>query len=124
LFLAANNFFWQVRRDGTTLTRVKLWRDVGRPEAALVGVQYAGSNHGENQAGFVVRDSSSWAFAGTQLADGASFGRFGIEIDARTAASPAGTELLASIPDAVGVGRNAEMTYYETPRGARVFAAG
>src|SRR5438552_6381548 len=26
LFLAANNFFWQVRRDGTTLTPVKLWR--------------------------------------------------------------------------------------------------
>jgi hypothetical protein len=124
LFLAANNFFWEVQRDGTTLRRVKLWRDVGRPEAALVGVQYAGSNHGENQAGFVVRDASSWAFAGTGLSDGASFGRYGIEIDARAEASPPGIDVLASIPNAVGPGRNAEMTYYETPAGAKVFAAG
>jgi hypothetical protein len=124
LFLAANNFFWEVRRDGSALTRVKLWRDLGRPEAALVGVQYAGSNHGENQAGFVVRDASSWVFAGTSLSTGASFGRYGIEIDARTPASPPGTQLLASIPNLLGPGRNAEMTYYETPSGAKVFAAG
>jgi hypothetical protein len=31
---------------------------------------------------------------------------------------------LASIPDLMGIGRSAEMTYYETPRGAKVFAAG
>jgi hypothetical protein len=124
LFLAANNFFWKVARAGSLLTRVKLWRDLGRPEAALVGVQYAGSNHGENQAGFVVRDASSWAFTGTGLADGASFGRYGIEIDSRAAASPAGLDVLATIPDAVGSGRDAEMTYYETPAGAKVFAAG
>ena len=51
-------------------------------------------------------------------------GRFGFEIDARAAASPPGTQLLASIPDLMGPGRSAEMTYYETPRGAKVFAAG
>jgi hypothetical protein len=106
------------------LARVKLWRDLGQPEAALVGVQYAGSNHGEHQAGFVVRDASSWAFAATGLANGASFGRYGIEIDARSAASPPGTQLLASIPDLLGPGRSAEMTYYETAAGAKVFAAG
>jgi hypothetical protein len=32
--------------------------------------------------------------------------------------------LLAHIPDLLGRGRSAEMTYYETPRGAKVFAAG
>ena len=58
------------------------------------------------------------------LALGGSFGRYGIEIDARTSASPPGTVLLASIADAVGPGRTAEMTYYETPAGAKVFAAG
>ena len=32
--------------------------------------------------------------------------------------------MLARIPDAFGPGKSAEMTYYETPRGAKVFAAG
>jgi hypothetical protein len=125
-FLAANNFFWKVRRDGDHLTRVALWRDLGRPEAGLVGVQYVGSDHGERQAGFVVSGAAvdPWVFAGTGLADGSLFGRYGIEIDARTSASPPGTRLLAQIPDLLGPGRSAQMTYYETPAGAKVFAAG
>jgi hypothetical protein len=32
--------------------------------------------------------------------------------------------VLASIPNLMGPGRSAEMTYYETPAGAKVFAAG
>jgi hypothetical protein len=32
--------------------------------------------------------------------------------------------VLASIPNLMGPGRTAEMTYYETPAGAKVFAAG
>jgi hypothetical protein len=32
--------------------------------------------------------------------------------------------VLARIPDLFGPGRSAEMTYYETPAGARVFSAG
>jgi hypothetical protein len=66
---------------------------------------------------------STWAFAGTGLGDGDKFGRYGYEIDARADSSPPGTRLLASIPSLMG-GRSAEMTYYETPGGARVFAAG
>jgi len=62
--------------------------------------------------------------ARTGLADGDVFGRYGIEIDARTAASPRGIQLLARIPGLLGSGRSAEMTYYETPSGAKVFAAG
>ena len=125
-FLAANNFFRQVTRSGRWLVRGRLWRDVGRPEASLVGVQYAGSNHGEKQEPYVVRGGSSapWLFAGTGLTDGDQFGRYGIEIDARTPASPPGTQLLADIPNLLGAGRTAEMTYYETPAGAKVFAAG
>jgi hypothetical protein len=32
--------------------------------------------------------------------------------------------VLAEIPNLFGSGRTAQMTYYETPGGARVFAAG
>jgi hypothetical protein len=125
-FLAANNFFWKVRRDGQTLTRMGLWRRLGRPEAGLVGVQYAASDYGAQQSGYVVRSSATapWAWAGTGLTDGGHFGRYGVEIDARAPSSPAGTQVLASIPNLMGPGRTAEMTYYETPAGAKVFAAG
>ena len=69
-----------------------------------------------------------WLFAGTGLSNGAVFGQelggYGIEIDATTPASPPGTTVLAEIPDLFGPGFTAQMTYYETPAGARVFAAG
>ena len=32
--------------------------------------------------------------------------------------------VLGRVPDLLGPGRSAEMTYYETPAGAKVFAAG
>ncbi len=126
MFLAANNFFCEVRRNAEILMRGRLWRQLGRPEAGLVGVQYAASDYGAREGGYVVRGAATapWAFAGTGLHDGDRFGRYGIEIDARSASSPPGTQLLASIPNLMGPGRTAEMTYYETPAGAKVFAAG
>ncbi len=126
MFLAANNFFWKVRREGRRLVKEKLWRDAGRPEAELVGVQYVGSDQGQRQGPYEVTGAgvAPWLFAGTGLRDGSRFGRYGIEIDARSPASPRGVQVLARIPDLMGAGRSAEMTYYETPRGARVFAAG
>ena len=125
-FLAANNLYRRVDRVGQKLVRRGLWRKLGRPESGIVGVQYVGSDHGQRQAGYTVTGAVSvpWAFAGTGLADGGVFGRYGIEIDARTAASPRGIQVLAHIPDLLGPGRSAEMTYYETPSGAKVFAAG
>jgi len=124
MFLAANNFFWKVGREGQRLSRVRLWRSAGRPEAGLVGVQYAASDYGAHQAGYRVSGAEPWAFAGTALHEGDVFGRYGIEIDSRSAASPPQTRVLATIPDLMGPGRSAEMTYYETPAGAKVFAAG
>ena len=124
MFLAANNFFWKVRRDGQRLTKVALWRSLGRPEAALVVVQYVASDYGRRQGPFRLTGSDPWAFDVTGLGAGGSFGRYGIEIDARSAASPPQTRLLATIPDLMGPGRSAEMTYYETPARAKVFAAG
>jgi N,N-dimethylformamidase beta subunit-like, C-terminal len=126
MFLSANNFFWKVRRDGRLMTKVALWRRIGRPEASLVGVQYVASDYGGRQGGYLVQSATvaPWAFAGTGLADGDRFGRYGFEIDGRAPESPPGTRVLASIPDLMGPGRSAEMTYYETPAGAKVFAAG
>jgi hypothetical protein len=125
-FLAANNMFWHVRLEPPLMTKVALWRDQGRPEAALVGAQYVGSNHGSVQAPFVVTGAADapWLFAGTGLANGSTFGRYGIEIDATGPASPPGTIVLARIPNLLGPGKSAEMTYYETAAGAKVFAAG
>jgi hypothetical protein len=126
VFLAANNLYRRVDRVGRRLVRRAQWRKLGRPEARVVGVQYVGSDHGQRQAGYTVMGAAvaPWAFEGTGLEDGDVFGRYGIEIDARTSASPAGIQLLAHIPDLLGAGRSAEMTYYETPTGAKVFAAG
>ena len=125
-FLAANNLYRRVDRVGETLVRRAPWRDLGRPESSIVGVQYVGSNNGTRQAGYTVTGATGapWAFADTGLADGDVFGRYGIEIDARTSASPRGVQVLAQIPNLLGGGRSAEMTYYETPAGAKVFAAG
>jgi hypothetical protein len=126
IFLSANNFFRQVVRKGSKARLVGEWRDRGRPEAALLGAQYLANDGGERQQPFVVQGANEapWAFVGTGLTNGSSFGRYGIEIDATTPESPPGTMILARIPDLFGPGRSAEMTYYETPSGARVFSAG
>ena len=109
------------------------WRDLGRPEAALIGVQYRANDRGERKGPFVVRHAAAapWLFAGTGLVDGSRFtgygspeGRFGIEIDATAPSSPQGTRVLAEIPNIYGAGLTAQMTYYETSAGAKVFAAG
>ncbi len=129
-FLASNNFFWEVRLDGRTLTRVRLWRDQGRPEAAVLGVQYRANDRGRLQRPFLVRSAATapWLWEGTGLVDGdtigAELGGYGIEIDATTPASPPGTIVLAEIPDLFGPGLTAQMSYYETEAGAKVFSAG
>jgi hypothetical protein len=125
MFLSANNFFWKVERDGQLLRRVQMWRKLGRPEAALVGSQWSAGNLGAILKPYVVKGAGAepWAFAGTGLGNGSTFGRYGIEIDARSASSPPGTAVLARIPNLIGA-HDAEMTYYDTAAGARVFAAG
>jgi hypothetical protein len=125
MFLSANNLFWKVVFRGHVMRRLGEWRNLGRPEASIVGVQYVASNYGIHQGAYIANTTSApWVFAGTGLANGQSFGRYGYEIDIRSPATPPGTILLASIPDLMGPGRTAEMTYYETVAGAKVFAAG
>ncbi len=126
MFLSANNFFWQVERRGDRIVRTSQWRSLGRPEARVIGAQYLANDNGSRQKPFIVTgaDAAPWAFEGTGLGNGSTFGLYGIEIDAMTPDSPPGTTVLAAIPDAFGPGRTAQMTYYETPAGAKVFDAG
>jgi hypothetical protein len=124
MFLSANTFYWRVVKTRGTMTRTARWRDLGRPESALVGAQYV--TYGGALAPYVIRraPAGSWVFAGTGLKPGRLFGSFGIEIDRVTASSPPGTQVLAEIPDLLGPGLTAQMTYYTTGCGAKVFAAG
>jgi hypothetical protein len=126
-FLSANNFFYRVWRRGDLIERDGRWRDLGRPEARLVGSQYVNwyQEKYENRP-YLVADTkrASWVFSGTSLRKGSQFGKYGIEIDAPTPDSPPGTRTLATIPDIFGPGQSAAMTYYETPAGAKVFDAG
>ena len=126
MFLSADNFYWRVDRYGTLIRRTQPWRLLGRPEARLIGVQYRGNDSGEDKKAFVVVNfgAAPWLFAGTGLVDGSTFGLFGIEIDAKAPSSPPATQVLATLPEIFGPGFSAEMTYYETSGGAKVFAAG
>jgi len=127
MFLAANSFFREVTVAGSAMTLVGRWRDLGRPEAALLGAQYLDWNHGifPNRPYRVVgAHRLPWLFRGTELGNGSLVaGSFGIEIDALAAASPPQTIVLAAIDDIFGT-ETAEMTYYTTARGAEVFDAG
>jgi hypothetical protein len=126
-FNSANNFFYRVTRSGNRLNGRTRWRDLGRPEAALIGVQYVGWWEGiYPMRPYVVTGArvAPWAFTDTGLANGDRFGRFGIEVDARAPSSPDGIKILARIRDIFGPGKSAEMTYYRTPAEAKVFAAG
>jgi hypothetical protein len=130
IFLSANNFFWKVRKRGDVMVRNKLWRNQRRPESLLCGVQYRANDDGHRQAPFVISDAGAvpWLFAGTELGNGSllgdTVGGYGIEIDTTTPASPPGTRVIARIPDLFGPDLSAEMAYYETDAGSRVFSAG
>jgi hypothetical protein len=92
----------------------------------VVGVQYRASDDGTHRGAYVVRRTgcAPWLFRGTGLTPGSRLGWSGVEISATTADSPPRTCVVAEIPNLLGAGRTAQMTYYETARGARVFSAG
>jgi hypothetical protein len=126
MFLSANNFFYRTVKHGNVMTRTGRWRLLGRPESALIGVQYFGNDAGKHQAPWTLRTTSAgrWIFAGTNLQPGSSFAKGGIEADETTPSSPPGTQVISVIPNVFRSGRDAEMSYYELPNGAKVFAAG
>src|SRR4029077_15855042 len=95
-------------------------------EAALVGEQYDGWNLGRypNKPYHIVDTAGApWLFAGTHLHDGSLLGRYEIEIDQPSEASPPQARVLAVIRNAFGRGHSAEMTIYRHG-GSAVFDAG
>ena len=126
-FLAANNFFWKITIKNHVMARVAQWRDLGRPEAALIGVQYRGNDEGRRRGPWIIRSGCSdahWLLEHMRVTSGDGVGRGGIEIDSTSSASPKNVRVLAEIPNLFGPSFTAQMTYYETREGARVFAAG
>jgi hypothetical protein len=128
-FLSADNFFWRVDRSGHRIWRIQLWRNLGRPEAQLIGVQYRGNDRGGHVAPYVVTNAEAapWLFGGLGAVDGSALGsaRYGIEFDMTGPDSPPGTTVLATVSPGLGDGSIlGQMSYYETPAGAKVFAAG
>jgi hypothetical protein len=127
-FLSANSLYSRVVRRGDAISCVGHFRDEGKPEAALVGVQYLDWNHNvfRNEPYRVVGAARArWFFRGTRLKNGRRFGfAYGVEIDAVAPASPRDIQVLAELPNIFGPGRTAEMTYYVGPRQSEVFAAG
>jgi hypothetical protein len=123
-FLSANNFFWKVTRRGDLMTRVKQWRDLGRPESALIGVQYFGNDNGSHRNPWIVQNphAANGLFASAGLAKGDGLGVAGIEVDGLTPHSPRNVKVLAEV--AWRHSKTAHMTYYTTPAGSKVFAAG
>ena len=127
-FLSANNFYARVAISGSRMTCIGRFRELGQPEAAVIGVQYVDWwRRRYPSRPFVVRSvaAARWLFRGTGVRPGDRLGgRYGIEIDARTRSSPRGTRVIAELPSIFGPGKTAQMTYYRTRSGAKVFAAG
>jgi hypothetical protein len=88
-------------------------------------VQYLANGKSPRQPWIVHKSAAGgWIFAGTGLRRDSRFGLGSVEIDGIAASPPRKIEVLAEIQDLFGPGRTAQMTYYEGPSGARVFAAG
>jgi hypothetical protein len=126
IFLSADNFYWKIVIRDRVMTRVVKWRDMDRPEAALLGVEYFHNDGGQHRGNWIVRNAKrfDWLLHGTGLGNGGAISNGGIEADHMTSASPRSTQIVSEIPNLYGPGQTAQMTYYETKAGAKVFSAG
>jgi hypothetical protein len=68
--------------------------------------------------------ANNWLLGGSGLEPGSRISSGGIEADGTTTDSPRNITIVAEIPNLYGPGLTAQLTYYETRRGARVFAVG
>jgi len=126
MFLSATNLLWRIDRHGNTIIRMAQWRQLGRPESRIVGVQYRGNDEGEHRGPYELTPygRNSWEFAGVDQDQLQPWHWFGIEFDKTTSASPRGIHVLAQVnPHMRDRGLRGQMTYYQ--RGsAKVFASG
>jgi hypothetical protein len=126
LFLSSTNLLWKLHRRGHVITRVAMWRTLGRPESRVVGVQYRGNDEGRHRGPYepTPYGKLSWQLAGVDEAELSKWPWLGIEFDMTTSVSPPGIEVLAQVNPHLGNPTvRGEMTYYQQ-RGAKVFAAG
>ena len=161
-FFGANAIYWQMRLEPSvhgipdrTMVAYKdasldpetdpalktlRWRDLGRAEQALVGIQFVAdgefSSDGSTNADYVVINSDHWVYADTGLSDGDHIpGLVGYEADALFADNlfpeypqPVSDNhtLLSASPFITHDGRQvtANSSIYQAPSGAWVFATG
>ncbi len=156
-FLGANDVYWQIRMaasDAGNANRViisyknasidpvsdpklktDLWRNVGRAEQALVGVQYLTHNeftaNGANNTDFLVTNIDHWVYEGTGFNLGDTVpGIVGYEVDVLYPEYPQPvssnyTRIGDSFfVDAWGDQEWSEASIYQAPSQAWVFAAG
>ncbi|MEU1843664.1 N,N-dimethylformamidase beta subunit family domain-containing protein [Micromonospora sediminicola] len=149
-FLGANSVYWHARvhpggsgrpervvecaktppdpgADGAWPTVT--WRDLDRPEQALLGVQYNGIVLSPQP--LVVRSADHWVWAGAGVADGDRIPGLvvgeadGLNAGVARPGQPGETTLSSSPYPAQQGGRRLQSSHvYETPRGAVVFATG
>ncbi|HEY4345974.1 MAG TPA: N,N-dimethylformamidase beta subunit family domain-containing protein [Gaiellaceae bacterium] len=127
MFLSANNFFYKIEKEGDVMHGRWRWRDLGRPEARMIGSQYLNwyqDAYRNRPLQVTGAERAPWLFEGTGFSNGSTFGTYGIEIDAIADSSPEGVQVLAEIPNIFGEGQTAQMTHYQAANGAEVFDAG
>lgn len=97
-----------------------LFRDLGRPEATLIGNQYVTN---PIMGDITITNASHWIFTGTGAENGTVLkGLLGYEINCfESGKSPPNTVILAHSPSGRSYG---DMTYYVHPSSAQVFATG
>ena len=123
MFLSANNFFWKIDAPRPRDDRVAQWRDLGRPEAALIGEQYFHNDNGERRGtGSSPAPRDPVALRRHRARHRDRFSSGGIEADA-DARAPPGVRIVAEIPNLFPGFGSAQMTYYERG-GAKVFLGG
>jgi hypothetical protein len=143
---AANVLYWQVRfepsstgvadrtmvsykelaaNDPTTDSSLvtTLWRNLGEPEGALLGVQY-NLYSAPTVSDIVVTNASHWLYNGTGVTNGTIFPNVeGYETDSLY--PPSGATVLAHSPYPLDNPQvYGDMTIYTAPSGANVFATG
>ncbi len=103
-------------------TQTVMWRDLGKPEEAFIGIQFAS---GPVHVNLQVSNTSHWVFSGSGLQDGDSLpGLVGFDGDDMFSSYPSTITVLGSSSGIPAYGNNFKMTIYTAPSGAYVFAAG
>lgn len=140
-FFSSNQIYWRIRFDAGYYGRANgiitcykyvqdpvssgdsktgLFRDLGKPEAALIGGQYVAA---PVTGDISVTNPSHWLYSGSGATNTSMLrGLLGYEVNAIVSGiSPANVESLAHT---AGAGFESDISYYVAPSSAQVFATG